>query len=104
MHRSLVLLSSKSKSGSSKQWLARQARDPYVKSKSSAGYRARSAFKLIELNTKYGLFDKEKTNVVVDLGAAPGGWSQVVSETLLGDNVGEERAFDETSSEEEVCK
>ncbi|EJD00334.1 FtsJ-domain-containing protein [Fomitiporia mediterranea MF3/22] len=72
------------KSSSSKQWLARQARDPYVKARaaSASQYRARSAFKLLELDKKYNIIKRDKTKVVVDLGAAPGGWSQVVADIL----------------------
>lgn len=71
------------KSGSSKQWLSRQARDPFVKARASspANYRARSAFKLLEMDRKYKIFGP-RTKVVFDLGAAPGGWSQVASEAL----------------------
>jgi 23S rRNA (uridine2552-2'-O)-methyltransferase len=75
----------KSSSGSSNRWLARQSSDPYVRlrtSQSSPGsaqpetYRSRSAFKLVSLAAKYpGLLGRGKT--VIDLGAAPGGWSQV---------------------------
>ncbi|KAH8109060.1 23S ribosomal RNA methyltransferase [Phellopilus nigrolimitatus] len=78
-----------SKSGSSKQWLSRHARDPYVKARAqSAGadthtqFRARSAYKLLQLNAQYNLFGREKTRVAIDLGAAPGGWSQVLANAL----------------------
>lgn len=60
---------------SSKAWLQRQARDPYVKAAKSNQYRARSAFKLIQLDQKYKLI--RRGNVVVDVGAAPGGFTQV---------------------------
>ncbi|GLB42997.1 putative ftsJ-like methyltransferase [Lyophyllum shimeji] len=70
---------------SSAAWLARQFRDPYVKQRLSdpADYRARSAFKLLEIDNEWDNFLlKPDVNVVVDLGAAPGGWSQVVAGKL----------------------
>ena len=72
---------SKSVSPSSRSWLSSHFRDPYVKSRLShpAQYRSRSAFKLLELHQKYGSFLTRGVNTVVDLGAAPGGWSQVVA-------------------------
>lgn len=60
---------------SSSRWLERQHRDPYVKRAVKFGYRARSAFKLIEINEKYKIMQPGDT--VVDLGACPGSWSQV---------------------------
>ena len=62
-------------STSSQRWLNRQLNDPYVAAAKSAGYRSRAAFKMIELDDKYQLISKDAR--VVDLGAAPGGWSQV---------------------------
>ncbi|KDR71815.1 hypothetical protein GALMADRAFT_74592 [Galerina marginata CBS 339.88] len=80
-----IRLSQKSKSKSS-SWAARQNRDPYVKMRLTdpAAYRARSAFKLMEINEQAnGFLDYPDVNAVVDLGAAPGGWSQVkVAEEL----------------------
>jgi 23S rRNA (uridine2552-2'-O)-methyltransferase len=63
---------------SSKNWIARQSDDPYTKLAKQQGYRSRSAFKLIEINKKFK-FLKNNLNIV-DLGSAPGGWSQVCSE------------------------
>jgi 23S rRNA (uridine2552-2'-O)-methyltransferase len=60
---------------SSTNWLARQLNDPYVSNARSIGYRSRSAFKLIELDDKFRFLKKGAK--VLDLGAAPGGWSQV---------------------------
>jgi 23S rRNA (uridine2552-2'-O)-methyltransferase len=61
---------------SSTRWLERQLNDPYVKRAKAEGYRSRAAYKLIELDEKFGLLKGVKG--VVDLGIAPGGWSQVV--------------------------
>jgi 23S rRNA (uridine2552-2'-O)-methyltransferase len=60
---------------SSQRWLARQLNDPYVQAAKAQGWRSRAAFKLLELDDKYKLIGKNAR--VVDLGAAPGGWSQV---------------------------
>jgi 23S rRNA (uridine2552-2'-O)-methyltransferase len=64
------------RSASSVRWLERQLNDPYVKQAKAAGYRSRAAFKLIELDDRFGLL--KGVSRVVDLGIAPGGWSQVV--------------------------
>ena len=68
---------------SSNSWIARQSRDPYVKKRAldSNFYRSRSAFKLVEINDKWNILTPN-LRAIVDLGAAPGGWSQVVSRTL----------------------
>jgi len=68
----------KNLTASSKNWIARQFSDPYTKLAKQKGYRSRSAFKLIEINQKFK-FLKNNLNIV-DLGSAPGGWSQVCSE------------------------
>ena len=65
---------------SSTSWLQRQLNDPYVTAAQKDGYRSRAAYKLIELNDRFN-FLRPGTKVV-DLGAAPGGWTQVVLETL----------------------
>ncbi len=70
------LRSNKKRTASSARWLQRQLDDPYVKQARADGYRSRSAFKLKELDEKYALIRKAAR--VVDLGIAPGGWSQVV--------------------------
>ena len=64
------------RTASSTRWLERQLNDPYVKQAQAEGYRSRAAYKLIELDERFGLFDGVKA--VVDLGIAPGSWSQVV--------------------------
>lgn len=71
---------------SSARWLQRQLNDPYVHEAQRLGYRARSAFKLIELDDKMKFIKKGCT--VVDLGAAPGGWSQVAVERGAGKVIG----------------
>lgn len=70
----------KHRSQSSTIWLQRQLNDPYVALAKQNGYRARSAFKLIELDDKFRFLTKGKR--VVDLGAAPGGWTQVAVERV----------------------
>ena len=64
------------RTASSVRWLERQLNDPYVKQAKAEGYRSRSAYKLAELDERFGLLKGVKR--VVDLGIAPGGWSQVV--------------------------
>ena len=61
---------------SSTRWLERQLNDPYVKKAKAENYRSRAAYKLLELDDRFGLLKGVKS--VVDLGIAPGGWSQVV--------------------------
>jgi 23S rRNA (uridine2552-2'-O)-methyltransferase len=75
-----VRVKDKRKSQSSKQWLERQLNDPYVARAKREGYRSRAAFKLAEIDDKHHLI---KTGArVVDLGAAPGGWSQVAAKRV----------------------
>jgi 23S rRNA (uridine2552-2'-O)-methyltransferase len=64
------------RTASSVRWLERQLNDPYVKQARADGYRSRAAYKLIELDEKFALL--KGVQRVVDLGLAPGGWSQVV--------------------------
>ena len=63
---------------SSTNWLRRQLNDPYVKLAKERGYRSRAAFKLLEINEKFHIF--KFGDSVIDLGCAPGGWSQVAVE------------------------
>ena len=62
---------------SSRQWLERQLNDPYVSEAKKLGYKSRSAFKLIDLDDQFGIL--KPGAAIVDLGAAPGGWSQVAA-------------------------
>jgi len=70
------LKTAKGRTASSVRWLSRQLYDPYVKQARAEGWRSRAAFKLIDLDEKFTLLRNAKR--VVDLGIAPGGWSQVV--------------------------
>jgi 23S rRNA (uridine2552-2'-O)-methyltransferase len=72
--------SGKGRSLSSKLWLERQLNDPYVARARREGFRGRAAFKLIEIDDKHRLLRKGAR--VVDLGAAPGGWSQVAAKRI----------------------
>ncbi len=65
---------------SSTRWLQRQLNDPYVIAAKKDGYRSRAAYKLLQLDEKFGLLKKDQA--VVDLGAAPGGWTQVLLNAL----------------------
>jgi 23S rRNA (uridine2552-2'-O)-methyltransferase len=67
---------------SSQRWLSRQLSDPYVQQAKRQGYRSRAAYKLIEIDDKHHLLRRGAK--VVDLGAAPGGWSQVAAERVGG--------------------
>lgn len=71
------------RSKSSKGWLEEHFKDKYVQQSQQDGYRSRACYKLLELNKKDKLIKKNMT--VIDLGSAPGGWSQVAAE-LVGDN------------------
>ena len=64
----------------SKNWLNKQRRDTYVRQSKVDGYRARSAYKLIEINEKFKIF--KQGMIIIDIGAAPGSWSQYVSKIV----------------------
>lgn len=66
----------KGRTASSTRWLERQLNDPYVRQAKADGYRSRAAYKLLELDERFGLVKGARR--VVDLGIAPGGWAQVV--------------------------
>lgn len=72
--------SGKGRTVSSRRWLERQLNDPYVHAAKSKGYRSRAAFKLIELDSKFHFLKKGAR--VLDLGAAPGGWTQVAAQRI----------------------
>jgi 23S rRNA (uridine2552-2'-O)-methyltransferase len=79
--RGKIRVKSKNKrTHSSHQWLSRQLNDPYVRKAHAEGYRSRAAFKLIEIDDKHKILKRGAR--VVDLGAAPGGWSQVAAERI----------------------
>ncbi|AZL15231.1 RlmE family RNA methyltransferase [Rickettsiales endosymbiont of Stachyamoeba lipophora] len=65
---------------SSTRWLERQLNDPFVQQAKIDGYRSRAAYKLIQINEKFGLLHPGQ--LVIDLGAAPGGWTQVAAKSL----------------------
>nr|WP_321510804.1 RlmE family RNA methyltransferase [uncultured Hyphomonas sp.] len=69
------IIAHRAKNESSKRWIERQLQDPYVQKAKSEGYRARAAYKLLEIDEKLHLFRRGQR--VVDLGCAPGGWMQV---------------------------
>jgi 23S rRNA (uridine2552-2'-O)-methyltransferase len=77
-HSKVLLKSRKERTTSSREWLLRQLNDPYVRAAKQKGYRSRAAFKLIEIHEKFHIF--KAGLAVVDLGAAPGGWTQVAVE------------------------
>lgn len=71
-----TLRSKKKRSQSSREWLLRQLNDPYVQEAKRLGYRSRAAFKLLDIQKKFNLI--KQGDKVIDLGAAPGGWTQVL--------------------------
>ena len=79
--KTVQLKTARGRTTSSQRWLRRQLNDPYVQEAQRLGYRSRSAFKLLQLDEKFGLLHKGQK--VVDLGAAPGGWSQVAANRVL---------------------
>ena len=76
------LKTARNRKASSTRWLTRQLADPYVRQAKAEGWRSRAAFKLIELDEKFTLL--KGVSRVVDLGIAPGGWSQVVRKLVPG--------------------
>jgi len=76
------LRKSRHRKPSSTEWLARQLNDPYVAAARRQGYRSRAAYKLIELDERFHLLRPNRR--IVDLGCAPGGWTQVAVERVGG--------------------
>jgi 23S rRNA (uridine2552-2'-O)-methyltransferase len=74
------LRTAKKRTASSQRWLERQLNDPYVARAKREGYRSRAAYKLIEIDDKFRFL--KPGGLVVDLGAAPGGWSQVAAQRV----------------------
>jgi 23S rRNA (uridine2552-2'-O)-methyltransferase len=87
-----VRVRSKRRSQSSKLWLERQLNDPYVARAKREGLRSRAAFKLIEIDDKARILKKGAR--VIDLGAAPGGWSQVAAKRVGAPRTGRVVAID----------
>jgi 23S rRNA (uridine2552-2'-O)-methyltransferase len=71
------LKTARGRKASSQRWLERQLNDPYVTRSKREGYRSRAAYKLLEIDERFGLLKPGQR--VVDLGAAPGGWSQIAA-------------------------
>ncbi|WP_341750922.1 RlmE family RNA methyltransferase [Candidatus Tisiphia endosymbiont of Sialis lutaria] len=79
----VAVKTAKRRKTSSKEWLERQLNDPYVAKAKLDGYRSRSAYKLLEIHEKFNLLKPGMK--LVDLGAAPGGWSQVAAKIIKSD-------------------
>jgi len=77
---------SKSKSVSSSRWLNRQKKDSHTRESKLQNYRSRAAFKLMEIDDKYRIFNKNSKNIV-DLGFAPGAWTQVAIDRTKSMNI-----------------
>jgi 23S rRNA (uridine2552-2'-O)-methyltransferase len=92
------LRTAKGRKIASTRWLQRQLNDPYVDEAKRRGYRSRAAFKLIEIDDKYHFL--KPGLAVVDLGAAPGGWSQIAAERVgAAEGKGQVLAIDLTEIE-----
>lgn len=76
--KTIRVKTARGRKNSSTRWLQRQLNDPFVQEAQRLGYKSRAAFKLQELDDKLGLINKN--TVAVDLGAAPGGWCQILNE------------------------
>lgn len=79
------LKKSRSLTKSSQKWLLRQINDPFVEKAKIEGWKSRAAFKIIEIDEKFKIFKKNK--IIVDLGSAPGGWSQYSVQKVGENNV-----------------
>ena len=87
-NRKSSIIDAKGRKKSSQKWISRQINDPYVNAAKIDGYLARSAYKLIEIQKKYNIFE-QKVKTILDLGCSPGSWSQVIltTKSLGGKNV-----------------
>ncbi|HEX6956621.1 MAG TPA: RlmE family RNA methyltransferase [Ferrovibrio sp.] len=86
-HRAKVKVkTARGRSVGSQRWLQRQLNDPYVSAAKTAGFRSRAAYKLLELDAKFKLLKPGMR--VVDLGAAPGGWTQVAVQKVKAGEAG----------------
>jgi len=83
--KAVKLKNARGRRKSSNEWLRRQLNDPYVALARAEGLRSRAAFKIIEIDEKFKIFKKDK--IVIDLGAAPGGWSQYAVSKVGDGNV-----------------
>lgn len=79
----VAVKTAKGRKVSSTRWLQRQLNDPYVQLAKQEGYRSRAAYKILEIHEKFKIFAKGQ--IVIDLGSAPGGWSQVAAKKVLSD-------------------
>jgi 23S rRNA (uridine2552-2'-O)-methyltransferase len=77
-----VVKTARRRKNSSTRWLQRQINDPYVRQAQAEGKRSRAAYKIIQIDEKFNIFDKG--NSVLDLGAAPGSWTEVAIERAGG--------------------
>ncbi|MDX1917475.1 MAG: RlmE family RNA methyltransferase [Rickettsiaceae bacterium] len=79
-HQPIKVKTAKNRSISSTSWLKRQLNDSFVLKAKADGYRSRAAYKLIEIDEKFSLI--KPASLIIDLGAAPGGWSQICAKKL----------------------
>ncbi|CAH1785831.1 unnamed protein product, partial [Owenia fusiformis] len=86
--RKQTLKKIKGKKLSSQEWLTRQINDPYAKRARQESYRCRSAFKLLEIDDRFGVL--KTGDILVDCGAAPGSWTQVAVERTISAQTGED--------------
>ena len=77
-----VVKTARRRKNSSTRWLQRQINDPYVRQAQAEGKRSRAAYKIIQIDEKFNIFDRG--NSVPDLGAAPGSWTEVALERAGG--------------------
>lgn len=85
-HKTVMLKTARKRSPAQQRWLNRQLNDPYVAAARKQGWRSRAAFKLIEMDDRFGFITPGCH--VVDLGTAPGGWAQVAAKRGAGQIIG----------------